>query len=304
MNDTVAPVRIPQLGFDVAADTGIVDPLGFPEPHVGLVVRSCEITPQIADALLARNLNNRKIKASQLTLLIGALERGEWRENGSTITFDVAGDLSDGQHRLTACAMSGIPFRTIVVFNLPLDAVETIDIGVKRSLRDLLTRRGEVHTTTLAAALGILFRYQRGSMNNSVVRPTPKQAIALLTETPQLRESTKRTLTTKESTKLSHGVLAAFHTLFSAIDASDADYFMDRLASGAGLPESSPLLLLRNMSLQAASNSANPQHISMPVYRQAGLLVKAWNAWRENRPMQVLYFRTGGANPETFPKPV
>jgi hypothetical protein len=40
---------------------------------------------------------------------------GVWALNGKSLIFDSNGRLLNGQHRLTACAQSGVPLVTLVV---------------------------------------------------------------------------------------------------------------------------------------------------------------------------------------------
>ena len=60
------------------------------------------------------------------------------RVTSQGIGVDVNGNLRDGHHRLEACVISGEPFTTVVVYGIPVDAYEVIDIGVKRTYADRL----------------------------------------------------------------------------------------------------------------------------------------------------------------------
>ena len=69
----------------------------------------------------------------------------------------------------------------------------------------------------------------------------------------------------------------------------------DLLASGAGLEEGSPILALRRRL-----ESTDGWMKDRPAVT-AAWFIKAWNAWRAGREMQVLRWKVGGANPEPFP---
>lgn len=78
-----------------------------------------KITPSMAEKWLESVPNfQRKIDERQVKKLVMAIERNEWRENGATIVFNSAGQLIDGQHRLTAIAQSGKSVHALVVRNV------------------------------------------------------------------------------------------------------------------------------------------------------------------------------------------
>lgn len=97
------------------------------------------ITPDMAKQWLENNPNNRPIKARRVATLIRDIKNGNFVHTHQGIAFDENGALLDGQHRLTAIAMSGIPVTMEVTFGMPKEFMVYVDTGSLRSVADALT---------------------------------------------------------------------------------------------------------------------------------------------------------------------
>lgn len=115
------------------------------------------ITPEIAERLLKSNVNNRPINTSRVKALAQDMALGKWGLNGETIKIYNDGTLADGQHRLSACVMSGVPFQTYIVRNLQKEVLPTIDCGEKRSLVHSLKMKGIDIDPKLSPTFNLLF---------------------------------------------------------------------------------------------------------------------------------------------------
>lgn len=116
-------------------------------------VRVQTITPETASRFLQMNTGNRRLRKNHVDRLAESMARGEWKMNGDAIRIGYDGKLVDGQHRLSACVKSGIPFESIVVSGIKNDVFDTIDKGMKRQVADSLYVQGEVNTPMLAGAM-------------------------------------------------------------------------------------------------------------------------------------------------------
>ena len=106
---------------------------------MSIVTQVESITPSIARAYLAQNIdNNRHLSDRIVAVYAQQMQKGEWKFNGDSIRFDEKGRLIDGQHRLSAIAKAGITIECIVVRGLSSDSVESIDMGRKRTVGDVL----------------------------------------------------------------------------------------------------------------------------------------------------------------------
>lgn len=112
------------------------------------------ITPQMASEMLKKQRNVRTLNRKEVERYVKALQRG-WKLNGETIKFDKDGYLIDGQHRLTACAESGIALETVVVRGL--DNSDFVDDGRRRTAASLLGGRGTKHAELASATCRILY---------------------------------------------------------------------------------------------------------------------------------------------------
>jgi len=97
-----------------------------------------DITPELAEEMLATSTGNRKTRGWYVKLLSAAMKRGEWRVTSQGIGFNRNGELKDAHHRLNACIDSGVSFPSVVVLGLREDIYQVIDTGMTRSYGDRL----------------------------------------------------------------------------------------------------------------------------------------------------------------------
>lgn len=257
------------------------------------------ITPAVAEQMLKANVHNRDVRKRHVSMLAAAMQRGEWVENGDSIKFSKDGTLLDGQHRLMAVVESGIPITAPVVRDLEGNAQLTMDTGAKRKFADALKLQGETNTNTLAGALAILWHYEAGSLRNKVTAPSYAQLLQLLEKNPDIRESVKVGQRLGSILRFSPSTLTVAHWVLLQLDTEDAEFFFARLEDGVNLDEDDAIRRLRESIFQNAVARAKFNQLYM-----FALLIKAWNAYREGRPVKVLRWRIGGAHPEDFPTPL
>jgi hypothetical protein len=99
-------------------------------------VEMVTITPGMAAILfLEHNDHNRDWRADGAKSCMEFVRRmngGAWRWNNATIGFYNDGKISDGQHRLSACAVAGYTWEVGVVFGTLPDSINTVDDCVVR----------------------------------------------------------------------------------------------------------------------------------------------------------------------------
>lgn len=99
--------------------------------------RRVRISPALADYILKNhNIENRKRVASTIDRYADDMGNGQWILSGDTIKFGKSGNLKDGQHRLAACVVSGVPFDVFVAYGIDDRAFTVIDSGRKRTGSD------------------------------------------------------------------------------------------------------------------------------------------------------------------------
>lgn len=157
-----------------------------------LWVGECVLTPGVAALILERYRGkNRPVRDRQVTRLSQAIASGQFIQNGETLVFDNGGMLINGQHRCHACVESGGSVPVLVVVGAPRDAFDTFDQHTQRGADQVLGLHGEVNTTTLAGALGIVHCFERGAVvdRRGATTLCGRDIVGVLAAHPELRSS-------------------------------------------------------------------------------------------------------------------
>ena len=161
-------------------------------------VNTVNITPDLARDMLVTMVANRRVVQSHVATLSDDMRQGRWIEAaGDPIRFDDQDRLIDGQHRLYAILEAGVTLRFTVIKGLPVEAMDILDIGKRRSLADFLAIKGEAHATQLAATITLLRNYwATGEIQSNAwgLRPTTiQEAMTILAEHPGIRDAVQYT---------------------------------------------------------------------------------------------------------------
>lgn len=98
-----------------------------------------DITPAMAEALLARNtLENRNVRDKLVLTYSADMAAGAWKVSHQAIAVSTDGEVIDGQHRLRAIVHSGATVRMPIIYGCDSDTFSVIDAGAPRSLADRL----------------------------------------------------------------------------------------------------------------------------------------------------------------------
>lgn len=263
-------------------------------------VEKMTITPIEAQWILEnKNNHNRTLPRASLNFIIPALKEGRWVINGETIKFRWNGELDDGQTRLTACVMTGIPITTYVAFGLPDGTFETTDRGTRRKVSDDLGAQGEKNTAMLAAVLSLLKQEEEGRLQEiSAGRRTFLTPVLLdvLGRHPNVRSYTGNS---KQYSKryILQPRLATFCVYrFETTDQETARQFFDSLETGIGFSAGDPVCLLRNRLMDDLRSKAK-----LPDHEKLALTIKAWNYKRRGEKIKYLKWTSDGKTPEPYP---
>jgi hypothetical protein len=238
------------------------------------------ITPQMAEAMLKKNPDNRHLKKARIAEIRSDLEGGRYVLNGEPIIVSKDGFLNDGQHRLIACVQSGVTFRSFVVFGVTRKSRLTVDQGVARTAADYLDMKAEVKDTKVAATVArMLWQFENtNSINNFGVRkganvwPTKAQIldVAAMHETDIAKHIDAVRSCPRYIGSMSFVVLCRL--LLNRACPTLGSVFVDRLVDGASLSASSPIFILRQRFL-------NDPKMRQPQRFEA--VIRAWNAMRK-----------------------
>jgi hypothetical protein len=287
--------RLPLLDEKAAMPTSIPVQYGIKaEPtRVRMLV-----TPAQADEWLKGNTKNRNLAPTVAEGYATDMREKRWQYNYQAILIAYDGTIIDGQHRLRACVMAGVPFETDVVFGADKETMHSVDINYPRSAAHIAQLDG-VQNAAAAAALAKLILHHRHhgihTLNNPSKTPTKTQINAELRRDPRISEVAGKSATFYRIMKPSVGLFCYF--LFSEQDIELADRFFDELMHGENLSRTSAVYHLRERLIQEKSAKAK-----LPPVHLIAMFFRAWIAYRENRPMRILKtWRADGPAPEAFP---
>jgi len=285
--------------FDYVRQDKLASSHGFRFPAYSSVsAKVVIITPEKADEILSKNKLNRSISASVVNKYARDMISGRWLLNGQTIKISKDGKLLDGQHRLEASKKAKKGFPAIIVEGLSEETFSSLDIGHRRSVSDILRERGENNTIVLASALRWLWMVRNNVVLAANSSPTNGELLALLEECPQIRKSLKHVIHIGKI--MGAGIATALHYTFKEKDHDKADEFFSRLIDGVHLSESSPIYHLRERLIRTRSS----HRVRLAEAERVALAIKSWNAFREDRSIQLLAWRNRGATREALPIPV
>lgn len=123
------------MTYYIQSNSGqFIDPTNQPSTGACIAI----VTPAMARHWLDRcNVDNRKIRKTQVRRLEYAIANGSYRENVSTIAFSLDGRLLNGQHTLMAVCNSGTDVSLTIQYGMPAESFDAYDTGAPRSLTDV-----------------------------------------------------------------------------------------------------------------------------------------------------------------------
>lgn len=157
-----------------------------------MLIEQKKITPEFAASLLAKNPENRNIRATKVAEYARDMQTGRWQLNGEAIKVNGDGSLIDGQHRLAACVKANVPFEAIIISGLPNNVRATIDGGAKRTHADRLAMRGIKNANLLSSTARLLIGLADGSGRRGSY--TAQELDAFIAAHPDLPDSIRTAL--------------------------------------------------------------------------------------------------------------
>jgi hypothetical protein len=260
------------------------------------------VSPDIAKQWLENNTRNRNLRRSRVEAYARDMASGRWRFNGDPIRFAVDGTLLDGQHRLQALIDAGATIQFLVIWGLPVEAQDTMDIGAHRTMADALSLRGEERAPFVAAIARRVVMFDAGfraSAGGSMV-PTHAEMAAYIEGSRYIQRSAE-VANRARSVRLpaAPSVIGAAYEVCARNSQRAADtFYVEKVIEGIGLTPGDPALTYRARLQREAANGRQ-----MPpddVFRYALL---AWNAFRSGQRLMKLQAPRGGWTAKNFPTP-
>lgn len=267
-----------------------------------MLSETVEITPAMAQYILdTHNTRNRPISQGRIQKHARIIRRGELLVTSQGISFATDDAMNNGQHRLLACVLTGMPIRVFVVFGETPKAFKVLDTQGSRTGSDTLAVLGYTHTTVLAAAARQLMivtsdnPLSNASLDNegviAIVEKHPDLQAACL---PGSRVGGKLGCSKAATT-------AAFYLIEKhSKHTKQLDDFVNMLCDPTKVTKGRVILTLRDGLMRKQLDSQFRSGGNRAA-AQAAAIIKAWNIWvTKSRFITDILWREG----ETFPQPV
>lgn len=245
------------------------------------------VTPAMAQEFLKANTSNRPLRKDYVAELASTMRRGEWSLNGETIKFAKNGRLLDGQHRLSAIIESRVPIDIMVVRNVDDGAFATIDMNRKRTAADALAIAGYPNEKLVAASVRLILLLSDNKPNARVVYSHTQIKEWCDAYFEELSRFIPLGRMVAKSNMCESSIVVALCYFFNQKDPSATNTFFSRVADGVGLRNGSPIAALRS---RLTTNATSPA--KLPRVDVVALIIKSWNAYREDRDIDVIAWRS------------
>src|SRR5262245_22334415 len=252
----------------------------------------------MAASLLEKNTRNRTLSQAKVNEYAHDFQTGTWHYRvAGPICFFPDGTLANGQHRLWACVISNIPFKTYVVYDINEEEFAVIDIGKHRSMGFTLTQKGYKDGGVLAAAINVIWSYEHKALNDPTKSPSRNERIAIIEQRPEILDSVSPGRSANAALKIPGSVTIGLHYLFGLLNTpEDATEFWRVARDGDAAPKTGPSAL-HNYAFRVMGN----RNVRPSQLEWAALSIKAFNYWMTGTTVNHLVWRRGGANAEPFP---
>lgn len=216
--------------------------------------------------------SNRSISPIFRDLYARSLISNDWMVTGQSIKFSAAGRLIDGQHRLAACAKSGKPLKSVVVYGLEEDVFHTFDVAINHTYARILADAGSERPKAMQSVLRNLWAYREHGLGSSKAKPGHADLDSILEEWPEIDRYADAAAGLVSSYGLTIDQLITLMAILHRIDEEKAAHFFDRFKVGGGIGKGSPIWELRRTLGKAAGERMKPWH-------RPAVVLMAWNSF-------------------------
>lgn len=236
------------------------------------------ITPEIATAMLAGNVENRKPKTAIVQQYANDMKNARWKMNGAPIIFDCEGLLNDGQHRLMAVVESGASVLMLVIRGVDRSTRDTIDCNTVRGAGDVLQMFHILNGNNVSSLARHLISYERTS--RKVIGDKSNISKAQIIERGKVDQRLQYAV--REAKKINHvsRMAATSFAIYVIADSPKSDEFFCRIGDGIGLNNGHPALTYRNWSIRNGK--------AVPMMQAIEALLRCWCAFRDGRQLSTV----------------
>jgi len=247
--------------------------------------RVVTITPARCKEMLQKNSHNRPLRKATVSQYARQMEAREWVVNGESIIISNGGDVLDGQHRLHACIEADVPFTSMVVFGVDIDAFKTLNTGATRSGTDMLCIAGYdkfVASTCSAAAKSCIlferFGHATGSGHSNHLTTSGKKMDWVVCH-PRIKEIALAIQKYGMTNRIvSASIIVFLWYYMEMIDKDKTEEFWHGVLTMSNLTENDTRLALANR-FRLISGSTKKYSTRAKV----GFCIKAWDWFRKGK---------------------
>lgn len=267
-------------------------------PEVPESLPVVRVTPEMAQEYLATRDPDyeRQLRRGRVEGMARDMKDDKFRFIGDPIRFAiVGGNLEDGQHRLSAVVLSGVP-QYFPVVNIPADARHVIDTGAKRTIADMLKKMGIGHGVRGRIMSAIAYKVNAWELgfvgSRGVFRPTADESITYIqrNESNLVAATEVGTQVTSYQLPVSASSIGSMWYLTHRVNSEDADTFwITQVIKGSLIMEGDPAYALRDRILKDSRAGRRLPPIDAMLYGAV-----AWNHYRQGNQVQRLQAPRGG----------
>ncbi len=253
------------------------------------------VTPEMARDWLMKNIKNRPKNMRRINKMADKLKEGQGALTNDAVAFDVEDRLWNGQHRLEAICLSGVPCECIVLRGSSTDAFMHADSGMKRTAGQALATLGYKQYNLLGSISLQAYRWVEGTFLDKAEYTSPADLVEFVKDNPILEDITRHAAALSGKNRIPWRGTSIGAAIFIAHMSEHMDNFvsfLDQVAKGAHLSPGSPHLALRNRMMTPFTDIGRNALIE-----QAALLIKAYQYHSAGKRRTVLLWRDG----EEFP---
>ncbi len=280
-------------------------------------IRVETITPKIAQEWLDRShdVTQRSLSKRRVNRFVHAMLEGQWQLTHQALALDDKERVIDGQHRLAAVIQAGqtkpdITLDMWVAHGADPASFDVVDTGAARTTADALKIAGYTNTNVLAAAVRTTLVYEQ---TKGTTQEWPRTAGTLTSvdvveflDVTRQRERAVAALQIGARVSGAVGRQGLVSTLTAAalicmqrvddevptgLGPDSMHEFFERLADGAMLSSTSPILALRRWMIGDTGFSKVPHTYRRPV--GVAVTLKAINDYLLGRERSIVIYRVG-----------
>lgn len=247
-----------------------------------------EITPKMAESLLQRNHNNRKLRQYKVDQYADAMDRGDWKIR-EPLEFDPQGNMLNGQHRLSAVVKVGKPIRMAIATDVHRDEIVVMDTGLSRQASDVLAMDGVKDATQVASTAKIIhlwrtlpgmtmLRANSKKLNNQTIEELVRNEPGIIDAVATAKQASKYFNLIPPS-----AMAAMFYELSNKHGDEKVKEFFQGLTFGIGLEEGDAILALRSVLLKSQTAYTKP-----PTELRIAWTVVAFHKWMKGEKAKLI----------------